>query len=510
MTRCVGSIEQSRAKHLGVATFAALILITAGVTACSGGSNALSADSTCRQYLNKDVNTRHDAAMRISAQLHAEDGGNPMWGLNTDYVCNNNPSLKLRAAFGRSTSAASGAPAAAPSETTDTPTVAASPATSAAPTNPLGQTVLSSDTVTNLCTATANTSASSGQVAELLTGGVAILNCTDGLTAVDVPTGSVLWTRALASSANAATDSTDAGPTTTETLLSNSGGGRNVYLLAMTTVPASGLADGYITRTITALDPHTGTQSWTQPLEPEDKQDTTSDGSALETPGPMDGSTQVIVNLDAYSAFDAASGKPEWRTAKPDTNPTYVGYNLALSTDSSNSPEDTFDLIATNLATGKTSWTDQLADSQSVLASSSGFTGQLVGHTYWTFSDTGYDTFNILTGQQTGHALFPTAWTHTLATPDLIATYVDGTLRLFHTGNWTAPIWSVSAADTSPLAITSKALLVQAPSGNLVLNASDGSIISRDVALSGNASQDQLVDGLLNLGDSVLELAPPG
>ncbi len=266
--------------------------------------------------------------------------------------------------------------------------------------------MLSADTISNVCSADGG--GNGGNLTELLNHAVAILSCDTTpatLLGLDVATGAVLWTHPLRDTSTDPTTTDAAGASTAETVLP--GPGSHVYLLDVTRVPATGLAAAYTTRTITALDEHSGDQSWTQPLEAEDRQDSGNGGTVLETPGPGDGATQVLVILDEYSSFDAATGKPLWRRATPDNQPTYVGYNLALST----APSDTGDatnLTATNLATGKPAWSTALANGQSAVTSDSGsYTGQLAGHTYWTFAATGYDTFDVLTGKHTGHAVYP-------------------------------------------------------------------------------------------------------
>jgi hypothetical protein len=104
--------------------------------------------------------------------------------------------------------------------------------------------------------------------------------------------------------------------------------------------------------------------------------------------------------------------------------------------------------------------------------------------------------------------LYPTAWTHTLVTPTYTAAYVSGTLRVFRTGDWSKPVWSVTAAETTPLVMTDQALLVQADSGTLILSMADGSILQSGVD-AGNGSQDALVGGLLPTDSGILELAKP-
>lgn len=492
-----------------LAAVAAIALTSAACAACSAGSGQLTANSTCRQYLSKEVNARHDAATRISAQLHAEDGGNPMWGLDIDYLCNNNPNLTLHAAFGNPGAAPTETPTDQPTDaTTDRPTDSSTetptPSTSAPPADALGQIVLSPGTINNVCGANGS---DQGALGELLDGGTAILTCsgtTDQLVGLDVPTGAVLWTHPIADTSADAGNNTS--PTTTESLAT--GPGRHAYLLDITDTPASGLDSEYFTRRLTALDARTGATSWTQPLEPEDKQDSNSQATVTEAPGPSAGTTQVLVTLDEYSAFDATTGKPAWRIATPDTEPTYVGYNLALSTAPSDSSDAT-DLVATNLAASRPAWTDELPSNQTTISSGANYTSQVVGHTYWTFADTGYDTFDIVTGKHTGHAVYPTSWTNTLATPTYIAAYVSNTLRLFHIGSWSKPVWSVQAsANARPLAMTDRTLLVHADSGDVLLNMTDGSILDSAVN-AGNAAQQNLVDGLLPTDDGILELAPP-
>jgi hypothetical protein len=78
-----------------VVLFAPLLL-----AACSGmGEEELSADSTCEDYLDREQSERHDAAMRISAELDMMDGGNPMYGLTFDSGCSNNREFTLREVF---------------------------------------------------------------------------------------------------------------------------------------------------------------------------------------------------------------------------------------------------------------------------------------------------------------------------------------------------------------------------------------------------------------------------
>ena len=66
---------------------------------CGAAQEDLTADSTCAEYLDREQSERHDAAMRISAELDMQDGGNPMFGMTSDHGCSSNPGFTLRELF---------------------------------------------------------------------------------------------------------------------------------------------------------------------------------------------------------------------------------------------------------------------------------------------------------------------------------------------------------------------------------------------------------------------------
>jgi hypothetical protein len=69
------------------------LVLSVGLSSC--GKAEITADTTCKDYYSYDSQTRHDAAIRLSAELHAPDAGNPMWGLNLDYSCGTSPNRTL-------------------------------------------------------------------------------------------------------------------------------------------------------------------------------------------------------------------------------------------------------------------------------------------------------------------------------------------------------------------------------------------------------------------------------
>lgn len=92
----MGQRQRAGAKRtLLAASICGIAVLAAGC----GGEDELSADSTCKEYLSKPGEARHDAAVRISSELNVEESGNPMWGLSLDAACGGNPSKTLGELF---------------------------------------------------------------------------------------------------------------------------------------------------------------------------------------------------------------------------------------------------------------------------------------------------------------------------------------------------------------------------------------------------------------------------
>ena len=85
-----------------------MIFVAAAVSmpstwACSlvGGGTEITAETKCSEYLKADRQKRHDAAVRITAELRTSEPGNPMWGLTLDSSCGRNPTNTVRQALGK-------------------------------------------------------------------------------------------------------------------------------------------------------------------------------------------------------------------------------------------------------------------------------------------------------------------------------------------------------------------------------------------------------------------------
>ena len=70
-----------------------LVALSVSLAACAApGTPALKAGSSCEDYLAAPAEVRHDAAIRASVKVGANNPGNPMWGLNADAACGASPS----------------------------------------------------------------------------------------------------------------------------------------------------------------------------------------------------------------------------------------------------------------------------------------------------------------------------------------------------------------------------------------------------------------------------------
>lgn len=96
-TMVVGRCGRLRSSRTRLAPWA--LLATASVSGC--GEAELTADSSCREYLDRARAERTDAAVRISSQVEAvPNPGNPLWANSLDASCGSAPSRTLRQAFG--------------------------------------------------------------------------------------------------------------------------------------------------------------------------------------------------------------------------------------------------------------------------------------------------------------------------------------------------------------------------------------------------------------------------
>jgi len=471
-----------RSLRSGLVPAIAVAVLLAG---CGGGEKAATvaetpesstATSTSSDSATPSANSSSDAASTIAADSLA---------LSTDEI---------------------NAKCAGPSGTT-TPTDTASPTDSASPTDDStdgGSSDGGGD-------ASDSTTTGNGQATAITSHGIVVVSCsqpTNELLAVDLVHGSDLWSHQLQSVDPNAQSGQD---TLGEYLLGT--GDQNAYVLAVTNVAATGLQDAYVTRTVSAVNLLTGNTTWTQPLAPNDQQDSNTDGTIIEAPGPTAGHREVVVSLkgiDDNSAFDADTGHPLWRV--PDLSALvgsgatvqFVADNLAVFTDTDDNGQPEFGAV--DVATGKVRWSQGI-DGTATVNLGSGAKTELVGSQFWFIGQTGVDAFDITSGKQLVHKIFPTSFAKVLATPTRTVAVVDGTLRCFATGDWSRPLWSVTAGDVTPEQIADNTLVLQAQSGDQLLSMADGSIIGPTP--EGVPGDGPIVDGMQITDDGVFAYSPP-
>src|SRR3712207_4230328 len=81
-------------------TVAGALALGMTLLAC-GGKEELTADSTCREFLDRPSDERTDATVRLSSEIEGVSSpGNRMWALSLEGACGSSPSMTLRQAFG--------------------------------------------------------------------------------------------------------------------------------------------------------------------------------------------------------------------------------------------------------------------------------------------------------------------------------------------------------------------------------------------------------------------------
>lgn len=94
-----GSIAAPRARWRRLGQAVALLGCVALLAGCQA-TKTITADTTCREYLQFPGNERSDAAIRISAEVPGVSSpGNPMWAMSLDAACGSSPSKTIREIF---------------------------------------------------------------------------------------------------------------------------------------------------------------------------------------------------------------------------------------------------------------------------------------------------------------------------------------------------------------------------------------------------------------------------
>lgn len=397
-----------------------------------------------------------------------------------------------------------------PTRTAETESASPTPTESATPEErefAAGEIVLASSDISGLCAEALGwdpvdeTMSAAHNVLSIRPSGTVLVECVGGpdyrvLAAVRARSGSLLWQRELATS----------GESLREDVLA--GGDEYVYLASAADHPAVGLKAQFFTRTVTAIDEEAGTDEWTQPLEPNDTESSDTEGQVLEGQAPDGSQTVAIVNVNDFSAYAAADGKPLWRvpTLDPSERQDLVTYAANGRTIGVLEENDASLLVGTDLGSAKPAWTVPI-DFDTTVVGEAGWQG-LVGTSFWWIGERGYDAYDVATGKQTAHGIFPTSFTGVFASPTYTVAQVDGNLRAYRTGDWSKVLWSLESDSARASIATDKAVVVTAEAGTLLLDIDDGAILAEE--FTNIPEVDEVTDGLFLTDDGdIMEIGKP-
>lgn len=293
-------------------------------------------------------------------------------------------------------------------------------------------------------------------------------------------------------------------------------GTNHLFLISHDTTPPTGLKSSSTTYTLTAVSLRTGATSWTAPYFA-DSPNSGDNGISSLTEGPsgIPGHPQdVVVTYLGTSAYDAQTGANLWNISDEYDTEANGSYTLDGIVEIYGYQDNYYDSHITGFdaRTNKKVWDLRL---QAPCVADTGPEDDIFdGLVEWEFRSSCFQAHNVATGQLVADHTYPSSWQSVAATPTAILEYSHSKLSYFTMSDLNHPVWSESAGSTMPLAMSSGHVLVQAPSGMLVLSAANGSITSTvSSAFSGSGSY-SVVDGLVVQGSedsetSVLELDPP-
>ena len=291
----------------------------------------------------------------------------------------------------------------------------------------------------------------------------------------------------------------------------------HLFLISQKTTPAQGLQSASTAYTLTARDLITGATDWSTAIGTEDP--TVGLNVSEGVSGiPAHPQTVVLSYPDGTSAYDASTGARLWHTANGYLTPASGSYVTAGVVEIDGYQDNDYNqhLTGFDAATDRQVW--DLHFPSSCQPDTDG--QYLVGDVEWEFSSSCFEEHNVATGALLAERQFPSSWQNVEATPGGVAEWDGTNLAFYTTSNLKTPVWSVPSGQTTPQAISGAHMLVDAPSGSLVLDNSSGAITAHVPASfdtssltpqgNGGPVVDGLVESIAEDGDTaVLELDPP-
>jgi hypothetical protein len=293
-------------------------------------------------------------------------------------------------------------------------------------------------------------------------------------------------------------------------------GTSHLFLISHHTQPASGLQSASTKYTLTAVDLATGATDWSVPYITDNPH---SEGQGIDglTEGPSGIAAHpqaVVVTYLGTSAYDAATGASLWHIKTEYDTLASGSYTLDGVVETYGYQDNYYDSHITgfDVRTGRKVWDLRLKTP--CTADTGAQDDVFQGLVEWEFSDGCAQAHNIATGALVLDKKYPSSWKSVAATPKAVVEYGKHHLAYYAMPNLTSPVWSEHAGSTTPLVVSSGHILVDAPSGLVVVSAADGSVTTSVPDALFPSGDYTYVNGLVvqtaeDGESSVLELDPP-
>ena len=293
-------------------------------------------------------------------------------------------------------------------------------------------------------------------------------------------------------------------------------GTSHLFLVSHHTKPASGLQGASTKYTLTAVDLATGAADWSVPYFADNPHSGDQAIFAL-TEGPSgvaDHPQSVVVTYLGTSAYDATTGANLWHVKAEYATPASGSYTLDGVVEVYGYQDNNYDSHITGFdaRTYTKLWDLRL---KIPCAADTGSQDDVFrGPVEWEFSGSCVQAHNVATGKLVFDQKYPSSWQSVAASPAAVLEYGKDQLTYYAMPNLTQPVWSDKAGQTTPLVISSGHVLVEAPSGLVVLSAADGSLTTSVPDALFPTGYYTIVNGLVvqtaeDGESSVLELDPP-
>ncbi len=282
----------------------------------------------------------------------------------------------------------------------------------------------------------------------------------DGVVAYDVDRQSVAWkidTRAYVDSAAAE---------------------QHFFAISSSTTPPTGLQAGRTIYTVHAMDLITGRTRWRAevPIASAVRDDSLRVVEGLS--GIPEHPLSAVVSFgDGTTSYDQATGAQLWHVPRAFDSPASGSYITGGVVEISGYQDNSYGdhLTGFDARTGNLLWDLRFPSPCNEVEAS-----YVTGTIEWRAGPRCMTRHDVLTGQLVSMQGYPPAWRNIYADPNGIVAMNGSSLAFYLPDDLANPVWSVSAdPSTTPLAISSKHVLVAASSGGVLLSRADGSLVTR-------------------------------